>query len=233
MTTVDHTYHTRLVLLKHTNTDDYINIRTHTFEKKKSYFLRWILPDLIIISVMFISMLLICGCWFNYETRIYNNCINQVFRWKNTHTSGKAHWLNWITTGDIHTHTHTLMEYVAEKIHVAWRFVTALFLKCYIVYAVRFIISLISTNKCTRSLTYIKCIWNPFHMFQQMSCHPQGVFSRELQELLHPRIEYGYTLKILKNHTYVMVMIHRCTNVQDFKLKTIKHYTSGASSSYK
>jgi hypothetical protein len=101
-------------------------------------------------------------------------------------------------------------------------------IKWYITYTVHFIIKLILTNKCTTKVTCIKCIWEPLHMFQQTSCHLQGIFSRELQEMFTSNYTVnGYTLKITE-HAYVTVIIHRCINVQYLKLKMVKHYISGA-----
>jgi hypothetical protein len=58
-------------------------------------------------------------------------------------------------------------------------------------------------------------------MFQQASCHLRGVFSRELQERFTSNYAVnGYTLKIT-DHTYVIVTIHKCVNLQYFELKML------------
>jgi hypothetical protein len=50
---------------------------------------------------------------------------------------------------------------------------------------------------------YKMCL-RPLYMFQQTSCHLQGGFSRELQELFTSKYAVWLHIKIFTEHTYVM-----------------------------
>jgi hypothetical protein len=69
-------------------------------------------------------------------------------------------------------------------------------------------------------------------MFQQKSCHLQGGFSRELQELFTSKYTVWLQIKNCLEHTYVMVIIYRC-KCKTFRVKNDKTLYPCASSSYK
>jgi hypothetical protein len=69
-----------------------------------------------------------------------------------------------------------------------------------------------STNRCSRLLTCIKRICNPYTRLGKRVAISRVLLSRELQELsISKYTAYGYTLKVTA-HTHVVVTIRRYMN---------------------